>query len=298
MVSVRARGALLGGALRCAFGEAPATDGAWRAGARLLRCASRASASSGWVGVRLSSAHGALSSGGSFYYHAELVASAAAPPLGPERGGTRVALLGAALKDAYTLRCRFDNASSASLGRLIDASQLECASPMRAIGAARVTLSMNAQQYAADGARYTYVRAWHVSSVWPSRVLSEGGTPLTVRGVGFASSSEAAGYVACRLGGAVRRASWAGASALVCNSTRSAAGESRVEVSVNAREYSADAARVQLVAVRVLDARPWSGPVGGATVVSVRARGSLLAGALRCVFGEAPASDGSRAPCT
>ena len=151
LVSVRARGALVGGVL-CRFGASrAAAAAAWSAGASRLRCVTAASAASGWAGVQLSSAHGGVSSGGSFYYHAELHASGAAPPLGPERGGTRVAVLGSGLKDAYTLRCRFANASSAALGRLVDASQLECASPMHALGATRVRLSINAQQYGGGG---------------------------------------------------------------------------------------------------------------------------------------------------
>ena len=155
---------------------------------------------------------------------------------------------------------------------------------MHSLGATRVQLSMNAQQYGGGGgggAAYTYERAMSVSSVWPSRVLSEGGTPLTVRGSGFSSVSESLGYAVCRVGAsAARRAAWASATWLVCNSTRSAAGEARVEVSGNAREYTSDAARLQLVSVRVVDAQPWGGPQRGATVVSVRARGALVGGVL------------------
>ena len=73
--------------------------------------------------------------------------------------------------------------------------------------------------------------------------------------------------------------------ALVCNTTRAAAGEAVVEVSNNGREYTSDAASVQLVSLRVLDVQPWSGPQEGATVVSVRGRGTL-AGGLMCQFGE------------
>ena len=46
----------------------------------------------------------------------------------------------------------------------------------------------------------------------------------------------------CRMGGAARRARWASARALSCAVGRSRAGEARLEVSNNAREYSADSA--------------------------------------------------------
>ena len=122
-------------------------------------------------------------------------------------------------------------------------------------------------------------------------VSSEGGTPLTVHGSGFSSVSEGLGVLTCRIGVAIRRAQWASSGAVVCNSTRAAPGEVRVEVSNNAREYTSSGVRVRLVSVRVLDVQPWSGPLGGATVVSVRARGSWPGG-LRCRFGEAAASAG------
>ena len=122
VVSVRAAGALPG-VLQCRFGESAAV-GAWSGGASRLRCVSTPSAVTGWVGVQLSSVGGALSSGGSFYYHAAMHVSGVAPPLGPERGGTRVAVLGAGFRDAYTLRCRFENASSAVLARYVDALSL------------------------------------------------------------------------------------------------------------------------------------------------------------------------------
>merc|ERR1711995_238633 len=150
---------------------------------------------------------------------------------------------------------------------------------------------MNGQQYALGGASYTYQRAASVSAVSPASALAEGGTPLTVRGGGFSSASESLGVLTCRVGGAVRRGVWASGSAVVCNATRAPTGLSRVEVSNNAREYTSSGVRVRLVSVRVVDVHPWSGPVGGATVVSVRAHGAGPGG-VRCRFGEAAASAG------
>ena len=126
-------------------------------------------------------------------------------PSAPPRS-TGLTLLGAALKGAYTLRCRFD-----------------CQVRAAAAHDRRVACDALGERAAAGGAWYTYVRAWRVSYVRPSRVLSEGGTPLTVRGVGFASSSESAGC-ACRLGGAVRRGR---VSAAVCATRRARRRASR-----------------------------------------------------------------------
>ena len=98
------------------------------------------------------------------YYHGSLAVAGLSPPLGPERGGTRVAVLGSGFRDAYTLRCRFDNASSAVLARYVDEAQLECVTPLHSLGAKAVLLSMNAQQYSGGGVRYTYQMAAAVST--------------------------------------------------------------------------------------------------------------------------------------
>ena len=224
VVSMRGSGAWPG-AMRCTFGDGAASSG-WGGGASRLRCLTPVSSSSvsGWVGVQLSSFYGALSSTGSFYYHADLSASGLSPPFGPERGGTRVVVLGGGFRDAYTLRCGFGSSVTPVLARFIDESQLECVTPFHVAGNVSLLLSMNGQQFSMSGATYTYQASAGVSYVLPSAVLSEGGTPVTVHGSGFSSSSEAAGMLTCRIGAAVRRAVWMSSSAVVCNATRGAAG--------------------------------------------------------------------------
>ena len=172
------------------FGEGSASAG-WSGGASRLRCLTPASSGgvSGWVGVQLSSFHGALSSGGSFYYHASMTASGVAPSVGPERGGTRVGVVGVGWREAYTLRCAFGRGAPPVLARYVDESQLECVSPVHAAGVSSVVLSMNGQQYAPSGVSYTYQPSASVSYISPASALSEGGTPLTVHGSGFSSAS-------------------------------------------------------------------------------------------------------------
>ena len=92
--------------------------------------------------MQLSSFHGALSSGGSFYYHSALVASRASPALGPERGGTRAA----GFREAYTLRCALGTAAPPYAGGYGDESQLECSTPVHAAGSALVLRSMNGRR--------------------------------------------------------------------------------------------------------------------------------------------------------
>ena len=108
----------------------------------------------GWVSMQLSSFSGALSSGGSFYYHSELTASGVSPPVGPERGGTRVVVLGGSFRDSYTLRCGFGSGAAPVLARFVDENQLECIAPFHLPGVVKVLLSMNGQQYMDSGATY------------------------------------------------------------------------------------------------------------------------------------------------
>jgi len=177
---VRAVGAPACG-VRCTFGEAAAGGAAagWRVGgasaasagaagaaASGVRCVSPAIAVTGWVGVQLGGPAGLASSGGSFYYHGWLAVAGLSPPLGPERGGMRVALAiasssgsggggggggaGVGGRDASTVRCRrVGNGSGAVLARRVDGAQPECASAARGLGAARVSLSVNTRAAAA-----------------------------------------------------------------------------------------------------------------------------------------------------
>ena len=106
------------------------------------------------------------------------------PPLGPERGGTRVAVTiassfggggggggggaGVGDRDASTVRCQVGNGSGAVLARRVDGAQLECASAARGLGAARVSLSVNARaaaaaQYKRPGPSAEQLVAWRAA---------------------------------------------------------------------------------------------------------------------------------------
>ena len=158
-------------------------------------------------------------------------------------GGTRLTVLGSHFRESPTLACRFGRGSGATVAaRYIDSHQVECASPVQAGASARsVEVSVNGQQFTAQGVAYTYAAAASVSSVWPVQGSAEGGTPVTVHGSGFTASSEALGYLQCRLNGTVVRGQLAsGGAAVVCRSAAVAAGYVSVEVSTNGLDFTAD----------------------------------------------------------
>ena len=295
VVSVRAHGLWPGG-LSCRIGDG-APSSAWGGGASRLRCLTPPSSDgvSGWVGVQLSSFHGALSSGGSFYYHSVMTASGVSPSIGPERGGTRVAVLGGGFRDAYTLRCGFGSSAAPVLARYMDESQLECSSPVHAPGSVEVLLSMNGQQYASSGVQYTYQPAASISFISPTLALAEGGTPLTVHGDGFSSTSESLGLLFCRLNHVLVRAALQSNSSVVCETPRFPPGFASVEVTNNAREFvsgseefTSNSHVVQFVALRITDVHPFSGPAAGGTIVTLVGFGFQV-GNLACRFGEVSA---------
>ena len=187
--------------LSCRFGDEASVEASVH-GAEAVRCVSPSNALTGWSSVELVSHGETLRSGGSFFYHARMWVSALAPLLGPVEGGTRLSVLGAHFRESATLRCRFEESSSAVVARYVDASQLECATPAQSgAGSRLVEVSMNAQQFSSGDVAFTYVASAMVSSVWPERGAAEGGTPITVSGANLLAASEQLGYLHCSFNG-------------------------------------------------------------------------------------------------
>ena len=258
-------------------------------GREQLFCRTPAVLQHGWVVVQLIEGNRTIASASMFHVDEEVSIRSVAPWLGPEAGGTRVAVVGVGFRDAYTLRCRFQD--GATRARSVDArymhqGMLECITPARVAGVANLAISLNGQQYAAGGARYTYQPAAAVSHVAPSAALSEGGTPLTVHGGGFSAASEALGLLFCRLGHILLRASFASTTAITCFTPRLPSGFAAVQVSNNARDFVGGISPcfLELVALLVVDAHPFSGPTDGQTAVTVVGSGFQLTG-LACRFG-------------
>ena len=128
---------------------------------------------------------------------------------------------------------------------------------------------MNGQQFSSSGVAFTYRPAAAVSSVWPVRGASEGGTPVTVVGSGFSLAAEAEGALRCRFNATSVVAAYVSESSLVCNTTASSAGYVPVEVSTNGHEYTASGVRFELVSLVVRGLLPFSGPTLGGTVVTI-----------------------------
>ena len=143
---------------------------------------------------------------------------------------------------------------------------------------------MNGQQFSSRGVTFTYGPSASVSSVWPARGVSEGGTPLTVLGRGFSSSAEASGALVCRFNATTVAGAYVSSWALVCNTTASGAGVAAVEVSTNGREYTSSGVPFEFVSSAVTSLRPWSGPSAGGTVVTLDGSRVVFGGSVACSF--------------
>ena len=66
-----------------------------------------------------------------------------------------------------------------------------------------ISLSVNGQQFSSSGVTFTYRPAVAVSSLWPARGATEGGTPVTVLGSGFSAAAEVMGALLCRFNASV-----------------------------------------------------------------------------------------------
>ena len=271
----------------------------------VMMCTSPAAAGIGWAAVSIFQGTGQIGNRASFFI-GSVLAKGVAPPLGPERGGTRVAVAieGAELRDASTVRCRMGNGSGAVLARRVDGAQLECASAARGLGAARVSLSVNARQYGAaagaagGAARFTYQPASAASWLVPARALAEGGTAVTAHGSGFSALSDALGLLACKIMRVFVRAVRLHRAAVACPLPAFAPTVAFLDVSNNGLQQTDQQSPVllELVSVHTLDVTPWHGPIDGSTKVIVRLDAAISLPAF-CQFGDrSPVPASAHAP--
>jgi hypothetical protein len=165
----------------------------------------------GWANVDLSSFGHRLARGRLYIYRQPIV-SVLIPSGGPVLGGTRVTLLGSGFSEVTTLRCRFGvQMHRNAIAVFKSYRQLECAAPpgnMTTGGGRSVELSTNAQQFSASNVAFTYLPEAGLSSIWPTRGVTEGSVPVTVFGSGFTRAAESQKMLLCRLATFVTRAGY------------------------------------------------------------------------------------------
>jgi hypothetical protein len=238
------------------------------------------------------------------------------PKSGALGRGTGVTVSGAFFADTPRLQCRFVSAASAGNATptalvpavFVSPSEVVCAAPLAGFeaGEASVEVTLNSEQWTADGLRFRFTPPASASSAAPRTGPIAGGTLVTVAGGGFRDTEA----LSCRFGPAppgmpaavVVRATWLGPAALQCVAPPlpAAAAGASVAVPLTVTDNGADhlalpggaAAFVfeltPVVTAVTVAGGAATGPTTGGTAVTVRGAGFSSAlsppALLRCRF--------------
>jgi hypothetical protein len=155
-----------------------------------------------------------------------------------------------------------------------------------------VEVTLNGQQFTADGQVFQYLGEPHVHDVQPAAGPASGGTSVNIT-VPSPSDFDAAAQIMCAFGGALVSAVWHSEDqVLSCRTPASSAGTVVLTLSYSRDGHVLASGEprpfVFYPPVQVAAVEPWSGPVGGATRMVVRGTWAPFgAGPLSCRVGGA-----------
>ena len=218
------------------------------------------------------------------YFDADVAILGMSPTSGPELGGTRVAIGGAALELGSHYVCDFNGTVVPST--MPAADRLECYAPATAgVGTdTPVLVSLNAQQFVRNASEgFTYYEHSHVGGFSPTSGPAAGGTLVNISGVGFGDGSH---YV-CAFGAEVVVATNSADGVISCFAPAATAGLGvSLEVSLNAQQYTVEGLQYHYHGVPVVSGfSPSSGPSSGATHVVVSGSAFGNGSDYRCKWG-------------
>jgi hypothetical protein len=256
--------------------------GAQRVSSTLLTCVTAGQREAGDVMVEVSN-NGAEYFGGDvrFRYTEQWKIVSAYPSRGPDAGNTVVTVIGEGFPSESSFSCRFGKAA-ASTGQRMSASVVRCASPSRgASGNVSVSLSDNWGDYKHGSALFRYEATLQAKSVMPSSGFVDGGTEVTVLGLGF----DAGMQLLCRFGQRDEEARMVSSTSVACMAPAQPAGVLRLGLLDDKSGASSgqDLLFEYLDSFEVHEVFPSSGSVLGGTPVRMRGRGFTQA--MRCRFG-------------
>ena len=230
-----------------------------------------------------------------FTWYAPPNITAISPASGPSEGGTLVRLYGIHFVNGSDYRCAFGaNVTAASFGpSLSSVDELLCVAPaqtsttvrgiVRPLAASFVApleLTLNGQQYTADGYGFSVYPPLHVAALSPASGPRDGHTEVTVAGGPFYNGTD----TRCRfctdaLTGAVAAtvaATVLNRSAVLCVTPATAyERNAAVEVTLNGQQHTSSAVAFEYTAASIVlhDVSPTTGPEHGRTLLTVRGAG-------------------------
>lgn len=191
---------------------------------------------------------------------------------GPAMGGTRVAIYGRGfVASATDLLCVFGTPHLVAPLRVLSHTRVECYTPAGHIAGttAAVTIA-NSRRPIATGAAFTFDPPMHLLSITPCRGPVEGGSVLSLTGVGFPPDESLVGSVFCKFNSTLVAATFRSEDAIVCVSPKlPTAGYTHVEITVNLHDYTTDGLTFSFEHSRLTALHPSAGPVAGGTSLTV-----------------------------
>ena len=176
----------------------------------------------GTVVVRVSNDGEELSTSGvPLTFTAQLRVSSLSPHTGPTGGGTQLSVSGFGFSNSSSLKCRFQVGARRGTqtpavmpvaATYVSATKLTCITPAQPVGGVVVEVSLNGQDFTADGLVFQYRPTPVVSTLRPAFGPVSGGTLVTVQGSALTNS----GSLACSFGGAVVPGRWSTDASITC----------------------------------------------------------------------------------
>lgn len=306
--------------LSCRFGRQEATPALWISFTRISCLTPSSPAGPGDISLSVSN-NGQDFTGGSllFTFVPAFTVMSSQPRTGPVDGGTEVTLMGTGLGETGPWACVFGEAV-AVLATQLPSGHLRCKSPPQPPGRVplRVFRSASPLGSAVSGAvaaastgllrdfglTFEYQGTVFLSSVEPRSGSTSGGTPVTLRGFGFANASMlTCGFSEQNGRFLMSPAVQTSGSMAVCSSPPLTSGKGyayaagpsvvTVTVSLNGADFTRRGLQYTYYQpVEVLGLFPAMGSTSGGTVVTIVGRRFFPSEALSCRFGAFAASPG------
>ena len=221
-----------------------------------------------------------------FDYVPEVEVSNAHPLRGPEIGGTEITVTVAAFSGLESVVCQFGSPASRVVGRWLSHTSFLCKTlPQRPV-IVQLAVSINGQQFADSGLKFSFQPLATVQSVYPTSGSSFGRTVVTVRGTGFVNTSE----VACLVGERFGEATYVDPTVVLCRVPAAVTEDSNslaaVRIANNGLDFTGgiDVMYEYVPSFDLFQINPTLGSIDGGTTLRIDGRGFRTAKNISCVI--------------
>lgn len=251
-----------------------------------LFCVSPPTDRAGSVSLEIAEGESDLTdSGWRFHYVPDVEVSGAYPLIGPEIGGTAVAITGYQFIGLEPVVCQFGRPGYRAAGHWLSRTVFVCHTPPQRPGTVRLAVSTNGQQFTDTGLTYTYQPEAAVSSISPSSGSVHGAVYITVSGVGFVNTTD----IACLVGDRLGEAAYVDPTTVRCQVPRAEVDDRVSFAAVRFANNGVDFTENLGVLFKYLPSfdlhsiEPTVGSIEGGTLLRVHGAGFDTAGSVSCV---------------